>query len=112
MLYAKLLKRPKRIFYLDKIPFRELSSICFSFLNYKIPNSFFIKIRDEFMSVMKVLTIISTIFIPVTFIAGVYGMNFDYMPELHSRWGYIGVWVVMLTIMALMVMYFRRKKWL
>lgn len=69
-------------------------------------------VSNKMNEVMKVLTIISTIFIPVTFIAGVYGMNFDYMPELHSRWGYIGVWVLMLTIMVLMVRYFRRKKWL
>jgi magnesium transporter len=62
--------------------------------------------------VMKVLTIISTIFIPVTFIAGVYGMNFEYMPELRSPYGYWITWGIMLSIMLLLVYYFRRKKWL
>src|SRR6218665_1332996 len=51
-------------------------------------------VSNRMNEVMKVLTIITTLFVPVTFIAGVYGMNFDYMPELHSRWGYVGVWLV------------------
>jgi magnesium transporter len=62
--------------------------------------------------VMKVLTIIATIFIPMTFVAGVYGMNFDYLPELHWRWSYPLFWVVMIAILATMLYYFRRKKWL
>ena len=69
-------------------------------------------ISNKMNEVMKVLTIISTIFIPVTFIAGVYGMNFDFMPELHSRWGYIGTWILMLSIMISLAFYFKRKKWL
>lgn len=62
--------------------------------------------------VMKVLTIMSSIFIPVTFVAGVYGMNFDNMPELHSKWGYIGTWGVMLSMMIGLLIYFKRKKWM
>jgi magnesium transporter len=62
--------------------------------------------------VMKVLTIISTLFIPLTFVVGVYGMNFEHMPELKSRYGYIAVWVVMLSILASLLYYFRKKKWL
>ncbi len=62
--------------------------------------------------VMKVLTIIATIFIPITFIAGIYGMNFEMMPELKWRWGYAGVWGVMIVVVLVMVGYFRRKKWL
>lgn len=61
--------------------------------------------------VMKVLTIIATIFMPLTFLAGVYGMNFKYMPELEWPWGYFGVWVVMLTIALGMIKFFRRKQW-
>jgi magnesium transporter len=61
--------------------------------------------------VIKVLTIISTIFIPLTFIVGVYGMNFDFMPELHWKLGYGGVWIVMLLMVTVMVLYFRYKKW-
>ncbi len=69
-------------------------------------------VSNKMNEVMKILTIITTIFVPVTFIAGVYGMNFDYMPELHSKWGYPAVWFVMLLIIALLVTYFKRKKWL
>ena len=61
--------------------------------------------------VMKVLTIISTIFIPLTFIVGVYGMNFDYMPELRWHYGYYGVWIAMALIVAVMFRYFKYKKW-
>ena len=62
--------------------------------------------------VMKVLTIIATIFIPLTFIAGVYGMNFHYMPELDWKWGYPLIWVVMIATFLAMVYYFKRKEWL
>jgi magnesium transporter len=61
---------------------------------------------------MKLLTIISTVFIPLTFIAGVYGMNFKYMPELEWRWGYPAVWAVMIAIFCIMIIYFKRKKWI
>ena len=69
-------------------------------------------ISNKMNEVMKVLTIIATIFIPLTFIAGIYGMNFLYMPELGWHWGYPVVWIVMITIALSMVVYFRRKKWL
>ena len=62
--------------------------------------------------VMKVLTIIATIFMPLTFLAGIYGMNFAYMPELGWRWGYFAVLGLMLTIALGMLMLFRRKKWI
>ncbi len=62
--------------------------------------------------VMKVLTIIATIFMPLTFLAGVYGMNFKHMPELEWTWGYFGLWGVMLIIAALMIIFFRRKRWI
>jgi magnesium transporter len=61
--------------------------------------------------VMKVLTIIATIFIPLTFIAGVYGMNFEHMPELQWRWGYPLIWGVMLAVGVGMLCYFKKKKW-
>ena len=69
-------------------------------------------ISNRMSEVMKVLTIIATIFIPLTFIAGVYGMNFRYMPELEQPWAYPAVWFVMLVIAVLMFLYFRRKRWL
>ena len=62
--------------------------------------------------IMKVLTIIATIFIPITFVAGIYGMNFEVMPELKWRWGYVAVWGLFVAITAGMLVYFRRRKWL
>jgi len=62
--------------------------------------------------VMKVLTIISTIFIPLTFLAGVYGMNFHYMPEIGWHYAYFGLWGVMLAVAVTMLLFFRRKKWI
>jgi magnesium transporter len=61
---------------------------------------------------MKVLTVIATIFMPLSFIAGVYGMNFHYMPELGWRLAYPAVWLIMLGISVLMLIYFRRRGWL
>lgn len=69
-------------------------------------------ISNKMNEVMKVLTIISTIFIPLSFIVGVYGMNFDTMPELHFKHGYLIVWIVMIILFVGMLYYFRRKKWL
>lgn len=69
-------------------------------------------ISNTMNAVMKVLTIIGTIFIPLTFLAGVYGMNFLYMPELKLRWTYPLLWGVMLAIAATMLIFFRRKRWL
>ena len=60
---------------------------------------------------MKVLTMIATIFIPLTFIAGVYGMNFHNMPELSLKWGYFAVLGIMALIGLIMLTYFKRKKW-
>ncbi|QXP54417.1 magnesium/cobalt transporter CorA [Cellulophaga sp. HaHa_2_95] len=67
---------------------------------------------NKMNEVMKVLTIMASIFIPLTFIAGVYGMNFDHMPELHSEHGYPIVWGVMIAMFIGMLIYFKRKKWL
>ncbi len=61
--------------------------------------------------IMKVLTIISTIFIPLTFIAGVYGMNFSHMPELQWKYGYFLILGIMLIVGLGLVRYFKRKKW-
>lgn len=69
-------------------------------------------ISNRMNEVMKVLTIIATIFIPLTFIAGVYGMNFHYMPELDWHWAYYAVLIFMAVIGAAMIVYFRRKKWI
>ena len=68
-------------------------------------------ISNKANEVMKVLTIFASIFIPLTFIAGIYGMNFINMPELQTRYGYFIVWGVMLMVVILLLFYFRRKKW-
>jgi magnesium transporter len=62
--------------------------------------------------IIKVLTILSSIFIPLTFIVGVYGMNFENMPELHWRYGYHLTWVIMLAVVASLLVYFRRNGWI
>jgi len=69
-------------------------------------------ISNKMNEVMKVLTIIATIFIPLTFIAGIYGMNFDYIPELHYKYAYFILWGFMIFIFLMMLIYFRKKKWL
>jgi len=69
-------------------------------------------ISNKLNEIMKVLTIIATIFIPLTFIAGVYGMNFEYMPELKWRWGYPVIWTIMVFIGVYMLNYFRKRRWI
>lgn len=69
-------------------------------------------ISNKMNEVMKVLTIIATIFIPLTFIAGIYGMNFDNIPELHFKYSYFILWIVMILLFIGMLFYFKRKKWL
>jgi magnesium transporter len=69
-------------------------------------------ISNRMNEVMKVLTVFASIFIPLTFVAGVYGMNFRYMPELGWRWGYFGILSFMLATAISLLFYFRRKKWL
>lgn len=72
----------------------------------------FSNINNRMSEVIKVLTIIATIFIPLTFVAGVYGMNFEYMPELAWRWGYPAILALMFATGAGMLLWFRSKKWI
>ena len=67
---------------------------------------------NKMNEVMKVLTIMASIFIPLTFIAGIYGMNFDHMPELHWKYGYTMVWILMGSCLIGMLFYFKKKKWM
>jgi len=69
-------------------------------------------ISNKMNEVMKVLTIIATIFIPLTFVAGIYGMNFEFMPELKWHWGYFAALLAMAAVAVFLVFYFRRKRWL
>lgn len=76
-------------------------------------------VRDSYLSLnahqtnrtMQVLTIISVIFMPLTFIVGIYGMNFTHMPELDEKYGYLFIWVIMITISVTMYLWFRKKGW-
>ena len=69
-------------------------------------------ISNKMNEVMKVLTIFAAIFIPLTFIAGVYGMNFKYMPELSIPWAYPAVWVIIIIVAVTLLGFFRFKKWI
>jgi magnesium transporter len=69
-------------------------------------------VSNRMNEIMKVLTIMASIFIPLTFIAGIYGMNFDHMPELKWHWGYFAVLAIMVAIVLSMILFFRRKRWL
>lgn len=95
---------------------KELTQIVESTETYREVLSSLIEITLSSISyrlneVMKVLTIISTIFIPLTFIVGVYGMNFRYMPEIDHRLGYPVTWLVMILLALGMIYYFKKKKW-
>ena len=69
-------------------------------------------IGNETNEVMKVLTIFSSIFIPLTFLAGVYGMNFKYFPEINWKYGYIGFWVISFLLIGFMIRFFKKKGWM
>ena len=74
-------------------------------------NSYNATISNNVNDIMKVLTIFSAIFIPLTFIVGVYGMNFDYIPFLRYRYAYFILWGIMIAIVILMLFFFKRKRW-
>lgn len=80
-------------------------------LLYDELNIYHSSMSTKLNDIMALLTIFSVIFIPLTFIVGVYGMNFDNMPELHLRYGYLIVWGVMVLVAAGMLWYFKRRKW-
>jgi len=69
-------------------------------------------VSNRLNEIMKVLTIFSAVMLPLTFIAGVYGMNFENMPELHSRYGYYGVWIIMLAVAVAMLLFFKKRGWI
>jgi magnesium transporter len=75
-------------------------------------NTYLSVVSNRTNDVMKVLTMMASIFIPLTFMAGIYGMNFEYMPELHERWGYPALLAAMLVVALGMVYFFYRKGWL
>lgn len=101
--------------------FRDLSNSCSNAIEEanstysaleSLTNIYFSSLSQKMNETMKVLTTVATIFIPLTFIAGIYGMNFENMPELKWKYGYFGVWGIMLLVLLGMVYYFKKKKWL
>jgi magnesium transporter len=73
---------------------------------------FLASVNNRMNEIMKVLACISAVFLPLTFLAGVYGMNFDILPETTWRYGYLLFWMASATIVAGMLWFFRRMKWL
>ncbi len=69
-------------------------------------------VNNRMNEVMKTLTVVATVFIPLTFIVGIYGMNFEHMPELGWRWGYAAIWALMIGVTLGLVVWFRRRGWL
>ena len=77
-----------------------------------LTDAYMSSISNRMNEIMKVLTVISTIFIPLTFLAGVYGMNFHHFPELEQTWAYPAFWIVCTTLASVMFIVFRRRQWL
>jgi magnesium transporter len=101
--------------------FRDLKNSCMNAIEEatstqaaleSLTNIYFSTQSHKMNETMKVLTTVATIFIPLTFIAGIYGMNFDYMPELRWHYGYFGVWGLMGVVVIGMIYYFKTRKWL
>ncbi len=69
-------------------------------------------VSNRLNEIMKVLTIFSAVMLPLTFIAGVYGMNFENMPELHSPYGYYAAWAIMIVVAVGMLLFFKRRGWI
>jgi magnesium transporter len=104
-----------------KIYFRDVSDhalrLCEAVESYRellagLSSLYISGLSNRMNEVMKVLTLFASVFIPLTFLAGIYGMNFEYMPELHWKWAYPTLWTFFLTIPAGLFWYFRKKKWL
>ena len=106
----------KTIFYFKDIDDHILQMIniveTYRDISTGILDTYLSSISNKTNDIMKVLTIYSTIFIPLTFIAGVYGMNFKYLPELNWKYGYISFWLVSAIITGFLLRFFKKKDWL
>ncbi len=112
---SKLIKKPTRLFLRDLYDhtIRVIDTVeTYRDLLSGMMDVYLSSVSNRMNEVMKVLTIITTIFIPLSFIAGIYGMNFDNLPELHWKYSYFVLWGIMISIALGMVFYFKKKKWL
>lgn len=112
---SKLIKKPTRLFLRDLYDhtIRVIDTVeTYRDLLSGMMDVYLSSVSNKMNEVMKVLTIITTIFIPLSFIAGIYGMNFDNLPELHWKYSYFVLWGVMISVAVGMVFYFKRRKWL
>lgn len=112
---SNLVKEENKIYFRDV--YDHLVQIIDGLENYRdlvlgMLDMYMSQVSNKMNEVMKVLTIIATIFIPLTFIAGIYGMNFEYMPELSVPWAYPAVWGIMILATVGMVIFFKKRKWL
>jgi len=115
LLDSRLIDSSNTIYYADiydNLDTAQESLEMYIELNKNLRESYMSGITLKTNEIMKILTIISSLFIPLTFIAGVYGMNFIYMPELNLRYGYLYVWILMIGITVALLFFFKRKKWL
>lgn len=115
LLDSDLLHQKNKIYYTDiydNLQTAQESLEMYVELNKNLRESYMSGITLKTNEIMKILTIISSLFIPLTFIVGVYGMNFTYMPELNLKYGYLYVWILMILIALGLLIFFKRKKWL
>ncbi len=119
--FTQLVERGECNFIQDrhKKYFLEIKDLCLTLIDSSdmllaslesATNLFFSVQGHRMNQVMKTLTIVATIFIPLTFVVGIYGMNFSNMPELHWKYGYLSVWILMLLLFVAMLLYIKRKK--
>jgi len=111
----KLITQDTRPFFFDLKD--QIFSLVDSLENYReslnnLQNIYFTLINHKMNQVVKTLTVMATLFIPLTFVVGIYGMNFEHMPELDWQWGYLTVWLGMAIIVIGMLIFFRRRKWI
>lgn len=111
---SELINKDSVIYYLELHNLIDHSNVAidtyFNMIGDQL-NIYNTNISNRVNDVMKVLTVFASIFIPLTFIAGVYGTNFDNVPELHFKYSYFVMWGVMLFVAATMLRYFKKNKW-
>lgn len=112
---SRILKTPTRVYFKDL--YDHTIHVMDTIETYRdvvgdMLETYLSAISNKTNDIMKILTIFTTIFIPLTFLAGIYGMNFEFMPELRWKYGYAVVWAIFLTVGAFLLYFFRKKDWI